>query len=143
MKEVHKYSNCFICGEKNIHGLKAKFYYDGNEVFTEIVTSRDFEGYREIFHGGVVSSLLDEVMIKAILARDIYAVTAEMTVRFLKPVWVDKKVKFVGKVVKNRGRIFHTEGKALAENGDILAEASGKYVEAGNDLKDNLMKSID
>jgi len=46
-------------------------------------------------------------------------------------------------VVKNRGRIFHTEGKALAENGDILAEASGKYIEAGNDLKDNLMKSID
>ena len=143
MKEVLKYSNCFICGEKNIHGLKAKFYYDGNEAFTEIVTSKDFEGYREIFHGGVVSSLLDEVMIKAILAKDIYAVTAEMTVKFLKPVWVDRKVRFTGKVVKNRGRIYLTEGKAISENGEVLAEASGKYIEAGADLKDILMKSID
>ena len=76
MKEVLKYSHCFVCGEKNDSGLKARFYYDGKQAASEVYAREQFEGYRGIYHGGIVSTLLDEVMIEAILALDRYAVTA-------------------------------------------------------------------
>lgn len=143
MKEILKYSNCFICGEKNIHGVKARFFYDGEKAFTEVEASEKFEGYRGIYHGGVVASLLDEVMIKAILALDVFAVTREMTVKYLKPVRVGDKLKFSGKVIKTKGRLFMTEGEVSDDSGNIYASASGKYIEAKDDLRETLLKSTD
>lgn len=142
MKEVLKYSNCFVCGDQNDHGLKAKFYYDGEKAITEVTAHGDFEGYRGIYHGGVISSLLDEVMIKAILAEEKYVVTVELTVRYFLPVRVGEKVRFTGKVTKRKGRVTFTEGEATGSDGQVFATATAKYVEAGEDLKGQLMKSI-
>jgi uncharacterized protein (TIGR00369 family) len=143
MKEILKYSGCFVCGEKNIHGLKARFFYNGEEAYTEIETARQFEGYRDIYHGGIISTILDEVMIKAILAVDRYAVTAEMTIRFNQPVPIDKKLRFTGRVIKNKGRIFLTEGDVTDAEGNLYASATGKYVEADESMKQQLLQSID
>ncbi|KAA3635476.1 MAG: PaaI family thioesterase [Calditrichaeota bacterium] len=143
MKEVLKYANCFVCGDKNKSGLQAKFYYDGEKAFTEIAALESFEGYKGIFHGGVISSLLDEVMIKAILADDIFAVTAEMTVKYIQPVKVDTKLKIEGYVTKGKGRIFFTEGKVIDTAGNVYATATGKYIKANDELKAQLMKSKD
>ena len=135
MKEVLKYSDCFVCGDKNDSGLKARFYYDGKQAVTEVSALEQFEGYRGIYHGGILSTLLDEVMIKAILALDRYAVTAELTVRFLQPIRTGKKIRFVGRVTKSKGRVFLTEGTAMGEDGQVFATAVGKYIEADDDLK--------
>ncbi|MEA1980311.1 MAG: PaaI family thioesterase [candidate division Zixibacteria bacterium] len=143
MKEILKYSGCFVCGDKNDNGLQAKFYYDGKEASTEIEASDNFEGYQKIYHGGIISTVLDEVMVKAILAKEIYAVTVEMTVRFHKPVRTGDKLFFKGRIVKNKGRVYFTEGEVKRTNGDILATASGKYIEAEDELKNQLMKSIE
>ena len=143
MKEVVKYANCFVCGDKNSHGLKARFFFDGKEASCEITATEDKEGYQGIYHGGIISTLLDEVMIKAILAADIYVVTAEMSIRFLKPVMVGETVRFTGKVVRNKGRVYLTEGRAAAPDGELYATATGKYIEAGGDLKTTLMNSTD
>ena len=143
MKEVLKYSGCFVCGEKNNSGLKARFYYDGKQAVTEVSALEQFEGYRGIYHGGIVSTLLDEVMIKAILALDRYAVTAEMTVRFFQPVRTGEKIRLVGRVTKSKGRVFITEGQATGENGQVFATATGKYIEADDDLKAALMNSVE
>ena len=143
MKEILKYSNCFVCGEKNIGGLKARFFYDGEKAFTEIEASPDFEGYHGIYHGGVISSLLDEVMIKAILAKDLYVVTAEMTVRYKKPVTVGTRLIVSGQLTHQKGRMFFAEG-ILKDNTDtIYATATGKYIEADESLRAQLMKSIE
>jgi uncharacterized protein (TIGR00369 family) len=143
MSEVAKYHGCFVCGDSNAIGLKAKFDYDGSQVTTEVIAGVEFEGYRGIYHGGIVATLLDEVMIKAILAEDKFAVTAELTVRFHKPVRVGDRIKFVGRVTQRKGRIYLTEGTAASESGDIFASATGKYIEAKADLKDQLLQSID
>lgn len=143
MKEILRYSNCFVCGEKNIHGLNAKFYYDGEKAFTEIIASDKFEGYRNIFHGGVIASLLDEVMIKAILANGIYAVTREMTIKYLSPVKIGDKLLFSGKILKSKGRLIITEGEVSDQSGNQYAVSSGKYIKADDSLKQTLLKSIE
>jgi uncharacterized protein (TIGR00369 family) len=143
MEEVLKYSGCFVCGDKNDNGLKARFYYDGEQAVTEVSALEQFEGYRGIYHGGIVSTLLDEVMIKAILALDRYVVTAEITVRFLQPVRIGEKIRLVGWVTKSKGRVFFTEGQATGENGQVYATAIGKYIEADDELKAALINSVE
>ncbi|MEW6413468.1 MAG: PaaI family thioesterase [Candidatus Zixiibacteriota bacterium] len=142
MKEVLKYSKCFVCGDSNNHGLKAKFLFDGEKATTDIVASDCFEGYRGIYHGGIISALLDEVMIKAILAEEKYAVTVELTVRYLLPVRVGERVRFTGRVIKTKGRVTFTEGVAMGENDQVYATATGKYIEADPNMKNELMKSV-
>lgn len=143
MKEIVRYPHCFVCGEKNIHGLNAKFYHDGEKAFTEVTASEKFEGYRGIYHGGVISSLLDEVMIKAILAEDIFVVTAEMTIKYKRPVLIGEKLILIGKISDNKGKVYFTEGEVRDDKGTIYAVATGKYIRANDDLKAQLMKSLD
>ena len=143
MKEVLSYPGCFVCGGRNSHGLKARFFYDGEYAVTELTATEAFEGYKGIFHGGIVASLLDEVMIKAILARDVYAVTAEMTVRYRLPVRTGELVRFAGKVISTKGRLITTEGEAIGEGGKLYASATGTYLEAKPDLKTRLLQSLE
>ncbi len=143
MKEILKYSGCFVCGDRNPCGLKARFHYDGEKAVTSITATEAFEGYRGIYHGGLISTLLDEVMIKAILAVDRYAVTAEMTVRFLSVVDIGDHVTLTGTVVRRKGRVFFTEGQATKDSGELVATATGKYVEADADLAKILRQSVE
>lgn len=143
MKEVSKYSHCFVCGDQNPIGLKAKFMFDGEQAITELTADERFEGYRGIYHGGIISALLDEVMIKAILAEDIFAVTAEMTVRYHRPARVGDHLTFTGKKTTRKGRLYVTEGAVTTQNGDVLATATGKYIEAKGDFKDELTNSVE
>ncbi len=79
MNEIAKYSGCFVCGDDNECGLKAKFHFVGDKAITECVAARRFEGYYDIYHGGITATLLDEVMIKALLAQNIFALTVELS----------------------------------------------------------------
>ena len=143
MKEVVKYSRCFVCGDENSHGLKARFFFDGKQATTSITAEEAFEGYRGIYHGGIIATLLDEVMIKAILAGDIYAVTAEITVRYHRPVSVGDKLNFAGRVTRSKGRIYFTEGEVVGNDGARYASATGKYIEAKPEMAARLVDSLD
>lgn len=142
MKEIIRYSHCFVCGDKNESGLKARFFQDGDKARTELTADEKFEGYRGIYHGGILSSLLDEVMIKAILAQDHFVVTAELTVKFLKPVTTGQPLVISGWIVQNRRRLFVTEGVAESPEGTVFATAEAKYIEAGDSLRKRLLNSI-
>ena len=143
MREVAKYAGCFVCGDQNDIGLKAVFEYDGKVARTTVSAQRMFEGYRNIYHGGILSTLLDEVMIKAILAEEILAVTAEMTVKFKAPVPIGETLTFTGYVTEKRRRLYLTEGQAVGKDGTVYATATGKYIEARPDLQDQLKASLD
>ncbi|MDX9857370.1 MAG: PaaI family thioesterase [candidate division Zixibacteria bacterium] len=143
MQDIPKYSGCFVCGDRNQHGLQAVFTFDGTQAISTVVARESFEGYKNIFHGGIISTMLDEVMIKAILAQNIYAVTAEMTVKFLRPVTVGESLTFTGRITHTRGRLLLTEGDVRGPDGALYATATGKYVQADEDLKQRLLASID
>jgi uncharacterized protein (TIGR00369 family) len=143
MEEIAKYSGCFICGNSNPVGIKAVFHFRDDKAITECVAQREYEGYRDIYHGGITAALLDEVMIKALLARGIFAMTVEMTVKYHKAVLIGQKLTFEGCLESQRGRLFLTEGKAYLENGEIVASATGKYLRVKEEMKSRLMNSLE
>jgi uncharacterized protein (TIGR00369 family) len=142
MKKILAYPHCFVCGDENTHGLNVSFYFDGTKATAEIIASPQFEGYRGIYHGGILASLLDEVMIKAILADGILAVTAEMTIRYRNPVRVGDHIRLTGWVTSHKGRLYKTEGEACGENGLVYATGTGVYLEAKSALKQDLKTSL-
>ena len=143
MREVIKYAGCFVCGDRNEQGLKARFYFDGKKATTSVKADRRHEGYRDIYHGGLISTLLDEVMIKAVLAEGSYTVTAELTIRFLHPVRIGEELTFEGWIVDRKRRVVFTEGKATDSNGRLCATATAKYIEAGPELTEVLQTSVE
>lgn len=142
MKEVPKYPGCFVCGDQNSCGLKARFFFDGDKVVSEVVVDERFEGYAGIGHGGITASLLDEVMVKAVLALDKYAVTAEMTIRYYRPVRTGDKLLCTGRVVRQKGRVWFTEGEIVDPDGNRYATGTGKYIEAQEDFREELLSSL-
>ena len=77
------------------------------------------------------------------VSKGIYTVTAEMTVRYKKPVQTGDTVRFVGRIVESRGRLYSTEGEALDSNGEPYATATARYLEAKPELKSKLVRSIE
>lgn len=121
---------CFVCGEDNPISLNIKFDYDEEKdhVIADFMPDEKLAGYRDVMHGGLVSTLLDEAMAKAIRFKGWKAVTAEMKIRFLEPVRLDKKVIVKGRVQDKRRRIIETSAKLEGRMGKELARASAKFI---------------
>ena len=99
-------------------------------------------GYDGLLHGGVAASLLDEIMIKAVLAAGILVVTGEMTVRYTAPITLGAPLHLDGRIVSRRGRLYHTEGRICRDEGAPLASAKGTYVEVTGETRKRLMASL-
>ncbi len=143
MREIVKYSKCFVCGDDNQCGLKVKFFEEDNVAKAEFLVDQRFQGYKDILHGGIISALLDEVMIKAVLAKDVLAVTAQIEVKFKKAVKVGEKLSMEGKIKQKKGVIFLTEGKIVNEEGALVASGSGKYAVASEKMGKILNESLE
>ena len=82
-------------------------------------------------HGGILCTILDEVMAWAVIGRDVWGVTARMTVDFHRPVPVGRALRAEGTVTQATRRLFRTEGRILdAATGELLASSEGAYVAA-------------
>ena len=60
------------------------------------------------------------------------AVTAELTVRFKRPVPIGQTVVLDGRVVSDKGRVVECESRIIDDNGNELAMAKGKLVRPKN-----------
>jgi len=58
---------CFACGPDSEHGLKMTFEYGEGTARSRVVPRREFGGWSDIMHGGIVATLLDEAMAHAAL----------------------------------------------------------------------------
>jgi acyl-coenzyme A thioesterase PaaI-like protein len=124
------YQGCFVCGKQNLKGLQLDFLYDAehDEMCTRCSFSPFRQGYERIVHGGFVSMLLDEVMAKACLQRELVAVTVQFEVRFRKPVYVSEEVSFRGRVLEVIGRRIKTEARCLGQGGEERATATALFL---------------
>ncbi len=123
--------NCFACGELNDAGLRLKLHLSPDRCWTELTASSRYEGWEGVIHGGIVSTILDEVMGWALIARDSWGVTARFSIQFKKPVTVGRTIRAEAWVTGTRRRLQEVEGHIVdAETGEELATAQAIYVAA-------------
>ena len=126
--------NCFACGELNEHGLQLKLHLEERRSWTEFVLDDRFEGWRGVTHGGIIATVLDEVMAWSLVIADNIGVTARMDVAFKRPVPINRRVHAEGWIVEQRRRRFEVASRIEdAETGETLAEATAVYLAASAD----------
>ena len=76
-------------------------------------------------HGGLLATVLDEIMIKAAAAAGFKTVTAEITVKYKKPALTRTPCLAAGKTIAARGRIVMAD-RICDSSGQVLATATGK-----------------
>ena len=122
---------CFACGELNAHGLQLVLHVDGGMCWTELTLRPEFQGWEGIAHGGIVATILDEVMGWALAAADAWGFTAKMSIDYRRPVPVGTRIRGEGRLVERRKRLLTMTARLLdADTGVVLATADALYVAA-------------
>ena len=122
---------CFACGELNEHGLQLGLHADSSGCWTEVTLDPAFQGWDGVAHGGILCTILDEVMAWSVIGQDTWGVTARMTVDFKRPVAVGRRLRAEATVTSSQRRLIRTEGRLMdAETGALLATSEGTYMAA-------------
>src|SRR5439155_24854827 len=97
-------NKCFGCGGDNAGGMKLTFEQDNvnRRIVGRFVLGERYQGGGGNGHGGIIATLLDEAMGKACRFREVRAVTAELTVEYLKPVAVEKEIVVEGREIDQK-----------------------------------------
>ncbi len=119
---------CFVCGKANPIGLKLDFVTEGDDYVTYFTPAKEHQGWVGIVHGGIVATVLDEVMTRGIHVKGISGVTADLSVRYRKPTPVGKRLRFAGRVESESKRIISCSATATDEDGVLLAEATARVM---------------
>jgi uncharacterized protein (TIGR00369 family) len=130
--------NCFACGELNDHGMHLELHLGERRAWTEVSLTDQFEGWHGITHGGIIATILDEVMAWSLVAEESWGVTARMTVDFRRPVPIGVPIRAEGWVVRSRRRLVDAAGEIRSADGTVLAAAQAVYVAADEERKKEL-----
>ena len=130
MQQLPRTKSCFVCGESNPIGLKLTFHTDGKIVETKFSPATEHIGFRSTVHGGILATVLDEVMVWACAVQTKqWAYCAEFTVRFVQPARPNETIRATAELAENRrNKIFEAKGELRNEDGVLLGSATGKYL---------------
>jgi uncharacterized protein (TIGR00369 family) len=130
MQELPHTRSCFVCGEVNPLGLRLRFHTDGRIVRTEFTPSPEHSGFKQVVHGGIIATILDEIMVWACaVATRQFGFCAEMALRFQSPLRPGQTAVAIAELVANRrNRVFEAKAELRDSTGTLLASATGKYL---------------
>ena len=121
--------NCFACGADNPSGMHLEMRVEDGQALVDFRPSEVYQGFPGAMHGGILATILDEVMAWAIYAAGSWAVTAKMEIRYRDPGPLEGTLHGVGQVTRDRGgKTFEAEGRITADDGRIIAEATGLFM---------------
>jgi len=113
---------CFVCGKENPIGLHLVFTEKEDSYSTTFTARPEHQSYDGVMHGGLVSTILDEVMAGYLYAQGFNAVTARLEVRFRQPTPIGQEMTAMAKIVKKRGTMYELVAEITLPDGTVTAE---------------------
>ena len=126
-------NKCFGCGGDNPGGMKLTFVQDNlnRKIVGRFVLGERYQGGGGFAHGGIIAMLMDEAMGKVCRFREVRAVTAELTVEYLKPIDVTKEIEVDGRETEMKGRNIFMTSEIRDMAGIVLARGRARFVVIG------------
>jgi hypothetical protein len=119
---------CVACGTQNPTGLRIAFFTDSEGVWANWTPTEGWESFRGVVHGGIISTVLDEAMSRAVVSQGWEALTTELTVRFRGRVSPGDELRLRGWIVDRRKRRIRTEASLATKTGEERAHAWGTFL---------------
>lgn len=119
---------CFGCGEKNPIGLHLDFQPVENKVVAKKIIAREYQGYSNVVHGGIVTLMLDEAMGNYV--QKIYneqAMTGRLEIRYKHPTPIETELKISAWQEDQRRNIIFLKAAVETPDGTVTAEATAKF----------------
>jgi uncharacterized protein (TIGR00369 family) len=130
--------HCFACGETNPIGMGLHIELGEGTARTEWLVGDDYVGWSDKAHGGIIATLLDEVMAWAPSSFDSWAVTAELSIRYRSPAAPGETLRASGRVAQRRRRIYDVVGEVRGADDRLVATGRGRYLGASPSEKADL-----
>lgn len=121
--------SCFVCGTENPIGLRARSYLVDDHVELAFTPRPEHAGWTDVVHGGLITTVLDEVMTwAAIVVRERACFAADFSVRLRTPLAPGTPCTAIARVESERRRVLGTAAELVGTDGTAYATASGRYV---------------
>lgn len=124
---------CMVCGLDNPFGIRGAFYsMEDGRVMSPFQFHYNHQSYPGRVHGGMVTTVLDELGIRALWAYkaddSLFGVTTSLTTKYRLPAPYETDLVSVGKVLSETSRFFIVEAKLFDTAGVLYADAELKYI---------------
>jgi uncharacterized protein (TIGR00369 family) len=119
---------CFACGAENDNGLQLRITGSEKGVRAHINLPVWTQGYKSTVHGGIISTILDEMTVWAAFKNGCKCVTAELCVRWKKAMNTEEDYTAHAWVRQIKHRLVHAESEIRDENQDVIASAQAKLL---------------
>jgi acyl-coenzyme A thioesterase PaaI-like protein len=125
-----KEGKCFACGQAHETGLKMKFYTDENAVYSKLKVPNFLCGWSNLTHGGIITTILDEVIAWTVIyLKQNFMLTKNISVDFLKPVFVETEVYVTGKILEEVSkRELKVEASIFNQKQELCSKSIGNIV---------------
>jgi acyl-coenzyme A thioesterase PaaI-like protein len=120
--------HCFVCGPKNPIGLRIPFVFENGVCRGEFQPNENHVGFDGVTHGGIIFSVLDDLMANWLFLQNGRGFTAKCEIRYRDPLPVGEKIAVECRLKRRKGRLVQLESQALRENGTLVAEADASFM---------------
>jgi len=122
-------NHCFVCGPSNPIGLGIEFRIEGDLCVAEFTPRSEHMGYNNVTHGGIVFSMLDDVMANWLWLRGRQCFTGRADIRYRAELPIGTPILLEGRCLKSKARLSQMQGRVMgAEDGFVFAEATGAFM---------------
>jgi len=128
-RELSDDQYCFACGPLNPIGLRMEVSFQDNKAFSRLSLRREFQGWKDMVHGGVVATILDEIMAHAVIHYIGQAVTTSLQITYRAPLHVEDEIEVVGYVAERKRRLAIARAEISIPGGDkVIATGESKFL---------------
>ncbi len=122
-------SYCFACGALNPIGLRMEVSYLENKATSRLSLQKEFQGWSDIVHGGVVATILDEIMAHAVMHYVGNSVTTSLQITYRARLDVGQEIEAAGYVVEKKSRVAVARGEIRGADTDkIIATGESRFL---------------
>ena len=127
--EGHPEYNCFGCAPNNPFGLHMEFYEDGDDIVSTWHPERNFQGWVDTMHGGVLSTLIDETCGWVVTRKmQTSGFTTSLNVKFRKAISTNEpELTIRARITKQMRNILFIHAEICNSPGEMCTEGEATY----------------
>jgi acyl-coenzyme A thioesterase PaaI-like protein len=122
-------NDCFVCGPHNPIGLRVAFAMDGGICRGRFTPGEHHAGFDRITHGGIVFSVLDDVMANWLFLQGARGFTAKCEIRYRQPLPIGTEIALSCRLKQRKGRLIQLEASAeRSDDGSTVASTEASFM---------------